>query len=716
MKRIFISILILILCSTFMLVSCGESEPPENNEESNGVVTPNLINLSKLSLDMYTGDSYELGVTVIPQNASTDSIEWDSTNDAVATVENGVIYAHSVGSAIIRATSPTSKPAVCNVTVKEKPLTEEEMFDLVSVNLPEFPMLINYTDPQTDKSSIIRINDAIIRMNETRDPNSGEDIVQVFIKFDVEKVYDDDGINGLNPIYFEATIKPTDSQESQTFALEKKDSTAVKVGDKIPLSNPENSSNISILANEMGISFGAREYRRGRSFDIIIKGKTDEDIVTEIPLMPDSSEYESNLRELVSVKLPEFPVRINYTDPETGKSAIAEISEAVIRMREVTLENTGEKVARVFVKFSVTKIQDSDGYLGKNPIFFKAVVKAENGTSLEWQFEKRGENAIKIGERVPLSNPNNVFDFEIVEGEIGFTFDAKEYLSGRSFEIELCGADDDDVIGNTPSEPDDSNQAVCSHEDENGDGKCDKCGADALPENPTDDPSEIPDDSESEAPTVDSIELSKKNLYIEPGKSFTLNAILKDATGATVTSDALIWESTDESIVTCADGVITAKNIGMAAIYAKVGSVVQVCMVTVLEADRMVIIEAPEFPIELEYEYIATDSENGYKTGFKILGYTAEYELDHRDSDGNFVRVNMKFLVEKTFDSDGNKGENSLKYVMNIYENRELKQTVEMGDTKLSVGDTTEIEYIFGARFHEGKRTFNIELVALDAN
>lgn len=78
------------------------------------------IALSKTSTELAVGSSETLTVAVAPTNATNKSINWSSSNAAVATVENGTVRAISAGTATITATAADGSgvSASCTVTVK----------------------------------------------------------------------------------------------------------------------------------------------------------------------------------------------------------------------------------------------------------------------------------------------------------------------------------------------------------------------------------------------------------------------------------------------------------------------------------------------------------------------------------------------------------------------------------------------------------------------
>ena len=84
------------------------------------VVHVESVTLNKTSLNLVEGDvSEKLIATVLPENATNKAVSWTSSNNAVATVVDGVVTAVSAGTATITATAD-GKSAECAVTVTQK--------------------------------------------------------------------------------------------------------------------------------------------------------------------------------------------------------------------------------------------------------------------------------------------------------------------------------------------------------------------------------------------------------------------------------------------------------------------------------------------------------------------------------------------------------------------------------------------------------------------
>jgi len=100
------------------------------------------VTLNESALSLIWGNTDEtLKPTILPENASDKSVEWTSSNESVATVdENGVVTAVAVGTATITVkTKDSGLTASCTVTVTPnttKPLLEEIVFEDYITNAP----------------------------------------------------------------------------------------------------------------------------------------------------------------------------------------------------------------------------------------------------------------------------------------------------------------------------------------------------------------------------------------------------------------------------------------------------------------------------------------------------------------------------------------------------------------------------------------------------
>ncbi len=82
------------------------------------VVSVTGVTLSRTEMSLTVGDTATLTATVAPANATNKTVTWASSDEAVATVENGKVTAVAVGTATITVTTVDgSKTAACTITV-----------------------------------------------------------------------------------------------------------------------------------------------------------------------------------------------------------------------------------------------------------------------------------------------------------------------------------------------------------------------------------------------------------------------------------------------------------------------------------------------------------------------------------------------------------------------------------------------------------------------
>ena len=109
------------------------------------------VKISQTSLNMTVNSTAQLTAEITPSDAS-DSLSWESSNSSVASVSNGLVIAHKVGSATITVKTSNGKTASCSVTVK----TNEVLPTSVSI----------------DVKAITRTEDDTFRLNATLSPSN----------------------------------------------------------------------------------------------------------------------------------------------------------------------------------------------------------------------------------------------------------------------------------------------------------------------------------------------------------------------------------------------------------------------------------------------------------------------------------------------------------------------------------------------------------------
>ena len=117
------------------------------------MVSVTSVTLNKPSTTLEIGSSETLTATITPSDATNKAVTWTSSDEAVATVENGVVTAVGEGTATITVTTEDSgKTATCVVTVT-KP--EEEKPEEPDLNTKATVTLSTETGRAGDKVSVI---------------------------------------------------------------------------------------------------------------------------------------------------------------------------------------------------------------------------------------------------------------------------------------------------------------------------------------------------------------------------------------------------------------------------------------------------------------------------------------------------------------------------------------------------------------------------------
>lgn len=87
-------------------------------EETSTTISVTGVTLDQSEAEIEVGGTVTLTPTIVPSNATTKTVTWESSDDAVATVANGVVTGVAEGTATITVkTTDGNKTATCNVTV-----------------------------------------------------------------------------------------------------------------------------------------------------------------------------------------------------------------------------------------------------------------------------------------------------------------------------------------------------------------------------------------------------------------------------------------------------------------------------------------------------------------------------------------------------------------------------------------------------------------------
>ncbi len=210
---------VLVLASTFLLVSCGEktesssSSDSENTSSSSSI--DDLIHVNKVLIKngnstLKVGDTLKLEVEVSPSNASNPLISYSSSDSSVASVDfNGNVVARKIGSCSIKATSDDD-PLIYNEITITVIAGEDVSFD---VSFPENVEIVESTNNKFYK--LIAGSSYILDISFT--PNE---------KKELEAVFSLDDYASFDPAT--NTLKAISRIDSLTFTLNIKGTTIKK--------------------------------------------------------------------------------------------------------------------------------------------------------------------------------------------------------------------------------------------------------------------------------------------------------------------------------------------------------------------------------------------------------------------------------------------------------------------------------------------------------
>ena len=104
---------------------CANSETMRVTLNLRGIIPVTGVKLEKEELSLVVGGSEQLQYTIEPENATDQTVKWESSDAAATVDENGLVTAVSVGQAVITVTTPDGCTDSCTVTVTGgEPLTD----------------------------------------------------------------------------------------------------------------------------------------------------------------------------------------------------------------------------------------------------------------------------------------------------------------------------------------------------------------------------------------------------------------------------------------------------------------------------------------------------------------------------------------------------------------------------------------------------------------
>ena len=132
------------------------------------------ISLSKTTLLIEKGESDTITASILPQNTTNKEVIWTSSDETIATVNNGIVTSVSVGNCIITS-SIDGKDATCIVTVEPIKITSISLtattYEVYTVNdLKYLDLVVGDTDKLTSTITPNNVENKGVRWTSS-DPN-----------------------------------------------------------------------------------------------------------------------------------------------------------------------------------------------------------------------------------------------------------------------------------------------------------------------------------------------------------------------------------------------------------------------------------------------------------------------------------------------------------------------------------------------------------------
>lgn len=125
------------------------------------------ISLNKTSVELNVGETVDLVATITPSDATNKNISWSSSDNNIATVENGKITAKNPGSVTIEARSNNNITATCKVNVisKVESITiDKESYNLVKGKYLVISPVIKPANASNKEYTIISDNENVVKI------------------------------------------------------------------------------------------------------------------------------------------------------------------------------------------------------------------------------------------------------------------------------------------------------------------------------------------------------------------------------------------------------------------------------------------------------------------------------------------------------------------------------------------------------------------------
>lgn len=128
--------------------------PTTPKQPTNITIDVSSITLNKSNISLRIGESDSLIATILPTNATNQTITWRTSDVTIAEVSNGVVRAKNPGTAIITASSG-NKSTTCIITVTRPISYNYEIIDTPSSSIGQCDIYIKSSEGERVSGTII---------------------------------------------------------------------------------------------------------------------------------------------------------------------------------------------------------------------------------------------------------------------------------------------------------------------------------------------------------------------------------------------------------------------------------------------------------------------------------------------------------------------------------------------------------------------------------
>ncbi len=362
MKK-FIAFLMLMVIAVSAFTSCTDKNPGEQTDKRKPYITLSQKNFFFEDVGESGTLTYEIG----PKEYESDSVDWSSSDENVATCTDGVISAVGYGICVIKATTESGASTSCVVTV-ENPhqdiflSAEDQLFSDIgqTVNIVATDVFGNDITEELSWVTSNR-NVATCFYGEVTTTGFGICTVKAVAK------------NGTTVYCFIRVEDPY----APSLTLTKNNIELLKVGDSVPLEAVSSNENVQI--RWMSSDSDVATYENGK---IVARGEgvcailamSDNGLVATAAVTVGEKKAAESIEGRLMFEIRGLPTTVKYVDRQTGEIA----SEMIVLSCEIEYEIVEEDYMLCTLKYNCVKTFDRLGSEGKNFVALSASMYSKN--------------------------------------------------------------------------------------------------------------------------------------------------------------------------------------------------------------------------------------------------------------------------------------------------------------------------------------------------